>query len=417
MQPVSRQFPLCAGSRLVSGLRFEIGNACVSLALLVIACSTASAQLTNVTVQQFDGSSITGSIDSIDADGTLFGNGLPGKLNLRDVLAIETSLTVERKSEFNVAVQLVLGGQLLVRNPAINAETLQFESAAGINQIPLQSMRGIVWQNSTSVEQLLAAPSKAEDTVFVETAEGERQVSGIIESLDQQKLQLDYQNESRSIGVAKIRAVVMADLGLPAPSGSLATVQLSDGSTVVGVIAQLIAGTLSLQTQVGQTIALESSRIIGISIRSDRQQFLSDLQPVDVQQRTEFAAQRSWRPDRSVENNRLSIRLGKSDQVVEFNKGLGTQAFTQLDFANVGEFATLRATVGIDAETLGRGDCQMVVRGDGIELWSRQVRGSDEPHEINLKIDGISTISLVVYPGADFDLADHADWGNARFAK
>ena len=102
---------------------------------------------------------------------------------------------------------------------------------------------------------------------------------------------------------------------------------------------------------------------------------------------------------------------------MEFKKGLGTQAFSLLVFKNSRGFDRFNAVVGIDAETQGRGDCQMVVLGDGIELWSRRVRGSDDPQEIDVDIEGINQISLVVYPGEYFDLGDHANWGNARFVK
>ena len=93
------------------------------------------------------------------------------------------------------------------------------------------------------------------------------------------------------------------------------------------------------------------------------------------------------------------------------------QSFSQLSFANTNEFDRFKAVVGIDAETAGRGDCQMVVRGDGIELWSKRVKASDDPVQVDLDIAGIKEFALIVYPGEDFDLGDHADWGEARFLK
>ena len=164
-------------------------------------------------------------------------------------------------------------------------------------------------------------------------------------------------------------------------------------------------------------VELDAGKIANVSIKSDRLQFLSDLDPVDVQQKSEFTVMRPWQRDLSIEKNPLSIRFGESEKIAEFSRGLGTQAFTQLVFENTGKFDRFNAVVGIDAETEGRGDCQMVVRGDGIELWSNRVRGSGNPQEIEVDISGMQRIALVVYPGADFDLADHANWCNARFVK
>ena len=75
------------------------------------------------------------------------------------------------------------------------------------------------------------------------------------------------------------------------------------------------------------------------------------------------------------------------------------------------------ATVGIDAETEGRGDCVMRVEGDGIALWSQRIRGDDNAVEIDVDISGIREVALIVDPGEQFDLADHADWAEARFLK
>ena len=39
------------------------------------------------------------------------------------------------------------------------------------------------------------------------------------------------------------------------------------------------------------------------------------------------------------------------------------------------------------------------------------------PLEIDVDIEGIREVVLVVSPGAEFDLGDHANWGEARFLK
>jgi hypothetical protein len=59
----------------------------------------------------------------------------------------------------------------------------------------------------------------------------------------------------------------------------------------------------------------------------------------------------------------------------------------------------------------------MRVEGDGITLWSQRIRGGEPSVEIDVDISGISQVALVVDPGEQFDLADHADWARARFLK
>jgi hypothetical protein len=367
-------------------------------------------------INQFDGTTITGKVRSIDKQGLLTGTDLPPALKLADIVSLDSGKSAKRLPNFDATIHLIDGGKLFVREPKISAETVFFRTGCELAEVPLQSLRAIVWRDSPTIQRQTTNPSLDKDAVFVETPDGERGVEGIVEQLDNERLQINYQSESRKIGVAKINAIVMADLGLDPPPGPIAMVNMTDGSTVAGVISTLLDDTLSVELT-GGFVELGVSMIASIAIPSDRQLFLSELEPLEVQQKTDFAVFRPWQKDRSVENNPLTIRYGTTEKVLEFNKGLGTQAFSLLVFKNSQGFDRFKAIVGIDAETQGRGDCQMVVLGDGIELWSRRIRGSDDPQEIDVDIEGINQISLVVYPGENFDLGDHANWGNARFVK
>lgn len=228
---------------------------------------------------------------------------------------------------------------------------------------------------------------------------------------------MNYKGESRKIGLSKIKAVITADLGLPQPEGSMASVILTDGSSLKGVISELADGKLQVMVAGDAKVGLNMEMIVSVSVSSDRILYLSDIDPVEVQEKSVFAIQRSWARDRSVENNPLKMGLGSSGKTMEFSKGLGTQAYCRLEYANTKQFDRLNAIVGIDSETNGRGDCQVVVRGDGIELWTQRVRASEDPHKLDVDITGIKRVVLIVYPGEEFDLGDHLDWGDARFLR
>lgn len=376
-----------------------------------------SDELGTVIIERFDGTNLKGTITKIDAEGNVFGKGLPKSLNLRDIVGLETAKTMEARDVYNVSLHLVDGGILRVRNPELQSEKMVFRSGNGLAELPVSLVRAIVWKQSESVDKLIANPSVDEDSVLVQTSEGERGVQGIVEGLDRQELKINYQGESRTIGLERLNAIVMADIGLAAPDGPMATVRLTDGSTTRGVLGELADGRLSLQTSGRTALEINADKVVSIAINSDRLIFLSDLDPVDVQQKSVFTVTRPWQRDQSVEKRKLAIGSGESDQPLRFKKGLGTQSFTELVFRNEDGFDQFAATVGIAIETQGRGDCRMVVRGDGIELWSGRVRGTDPPQEIKVDIKGMQDVALVVYPGEDFDLADHANWGNARFLK
>ena len=155
-----------------------------------------------------------------------------------------------------------------------------------------------------------------------------------------------------------------------------------------------------------------------ISVVSDRLVWLSDLTPVDVTEQALVTQPMSWRRDQSVGGNPLTLNSGDgSSDHVEFEKGLGVHAYCSLTYANDRDFNRLAATVGIDRETRGRGDCQFIVKGDGVELWSQRVRTTDPLVAVLVDITRVHEVSLVVEAGQQLDLADHADWAEARFLK
>ncbi|MCH7728325.1 MAG: NPCBM/NEW2 domain-containing protein [Planctomycetes bacterium] len=112
---------------------------------------------------------------------------------------------------------------------------------------------------------------------------------------------------------------------------------------------------------------------------------------------------------------KLSYNEGRDTR--EFAKGLGTHSRCLLSFKIDSAYNIFAATIGIDAETQGRGDCVFVVLGDGKELYRQRVSGHDEPRDVQVDVAGIDQVTLLVEPGVELDLADHADWCDARFIR
>jgi hypothetical protein len=75
------------------------------------------------------------------------------------------------------------------------------------------------------------------------------------------------------------------------------------------------------------------------------------------------------------------------------------------------------AQEGSNTTVLGSVTLTRKVLADGQPLLSRRMRSGDSPYEIQLPITGREQITLLVEPGEGLDLADHADWCDARFIK
>jgi hypothetical protein len=54
---------------------------------------------------------------------------------------------------------------------------------------------------------------------------------------------------------------------------------------------------------------------------------------------------------------------------------------------------------------------------DGEELLKQRMTSEDGPQRIDVPIRGRAEVTLLVEPGADLDLADYADWAEARFIR
>ncbi len=130
---------------------------------------------------------------------------------------------------------------------------------------------------------------------------------------------------------------------------------------------------------------------------------LTDVEP-------QVARQERGNPtrDRSPGGNPLS------SGGVEFARGLGTRAPSELSYRIFGAFQRFQARVGIDDEVEPPQDAAVTfeVWGDGRRLWSSApIRYGREPLAIDLDVAGVQELTLRALPvGA----GGHADWLEPR---
>ncbi len=368
-----------------------------------------------------DGTVLESASILVDSQGRVTGTFEGSSLPIDELVSIESVGAESIDSSGNSGaprLYFVTEGSIALTAPSLAEGRLTFQSTNHVSTVPLESARAIVWEPSDVVTQLIENPSLDNDAVVVRQGDQLRGVEGVVEGLTDQHVTLRFKGESRKIGLGKVAAIVMADLQLKLPEDRpMVNVMLRSGGSVQGSLNRWNENLMFVG--VGGDIELEvpAGSMAKMTIESERLVYLSDLEPVSAQQRAMFTNERPWRRDRSVEGNPLTLFNPAQRQKVRFDKGVGTHSWSSLVFANDRSLDRFMAVVGIDAETNGRGKCLMVVRGDGIELWSGQVTGMSEPQSIDVDIRGIQTVELEVVPGEEFDLADHANWCNARFVK
>lgn len=393
-----------------------------ALLLAIIWLSTNSslkAQGVEVQLETLTGQSQRVQLTAINENGTLQGSGWTGDLSLSLVSLLDFGRPVQSASEGSLSLRLAGGGQLWIRNPRTAEEQLQFESNAVTGGIPLEAVSAIVWKDDERVAAAIAAPLSDNDQVLVETPEGVVVVAGLLEGLTTEKVQVNYQDKSRTIGLEKVLAIVPASLGgsSTASAGNQAKLFLTDGSTLSGQMQALDGEKWTLKLTTGVVLQGPAAALSRIEIVSDRQAFLSDLTPLESEQRVLFGQPREWTRDQTLSGESLRLQLQPGAEAAKFRKGLGMRATTRLVFANDRGFTKLLADVGLDPELGQQGDCEVVIRGDGIELWKRRLQSSQPVAQVDLEIADYRRIEVSVLSGEQFDLGDFVNWCNPRMLK
>ena len=126
-----------------------------------------------------------------------------------------------------------------------------------------------------------------------------------------------------------------------------------------------------------------------------------------------------WGPvERDTSNGEADAGDGKPITIagVQYPKGLGTNAVSDVQFYLAGKCSRFTASVGVDAEAGGSGTVTFTVRIDGTTLVTTPVmHGNQAAATIDVPVTGGQVLDLEVGDGGDGNGLDHADWAEAVF--
>ena len=277
------------------------------------------------------------------------------------------------------------------------------------------------------------------DDVFVLLEGGE--IRGLLEQVDSAKVRVSSEslgNEDGGIDIPydRLRAVILTEVDLSeddsAPQSDSARelpkvrLQLRDGSRIGVSLGRLAEGRLGGRHPHLGELELDLAEILDVAFLSGRARYLSDLEPVETEERLgpAFLLRRPYRRDANVLGGPL--RLGRRT----FEKGLGVHAYSRLHYHLGGEFGRFQAVVGLDAAAhprdpqVARSDVGSVifrVRVDDELSFEKAMTWRDEPLQLELPVAGRQLLILEVDyggpPGSTNFALDRADWADARLLK
>jgi len=311
------------------------------------------------------------------------------------------------------------GGQIAASDLQLDGDRVQIHRQGNEPwTLPLDRVSAAWWSKNPPPPAFLAArtePDTRFDRLLLMVNGEPTVIEGYLESLTTEQVRMEWMDEVRTVPRSVCRGFVAARIESAERTAPRFTVWLRDGSTLPAETVRWNDGeTPTLTCHIGNEVdwAVNWTDVVQIAVVTPRIVFVSDLRPVEVHTESLVGLPRPWQADRSVSGRPLSTpQLPRA-------RGLGMQSGTRLAYDLTDQPAVqFAAELCLDPETGRTGDCEFLVRGDGRELLRRRVRGGEAPAAIRVDVTGVSQLELGVEYGENFDLADHANWIDARLVR
>ncbi|MFO8012873.1 MAG: NPCBM/NEW2 domain-containing protein [Phycisphaerae bacterium] len=365
-----------------------------------------------------DGSVRQGTVEAIDDTGRvhLAGGAKPVPLDgLRRIVRREAPETPDEPSP--CALFPAAGGVLRSRDVTFDGKTFTMTWAYGKAQrLPLAAVRAVrlaraAEDDAAAGREFEAARTAAEgrrDSLFALVDGRAEVVRGALVAVEPAHVRFLWNEAERRIAREKVYGVVLARSAAPPERTGRCLVHLEDGSRAWMMVRRLENGRLHGAVADGADLSVPWSALVRLDVRSPRLVFLSDLDPVEAEETALITYAGPWRRDRNVVGGPLSLG-GRG-----YEKGLGVHSRCRLVYDLGEHYDTFAATIGIDDSADDRGDCVFLVETDGTQRFRKRMTGAAKPHAIRIPVAGARRLALTVDWGDDLDLADRADWCDAR---
>jgi hypothetical protein len=324
--------------------------------------------------------------------------------------------------------RFVNGGNLRGRIAGYEGNEVVIESAmAGRIAFDLAHCRGFVALpmfgfSSLKAEELVEEQTAARADLFDMIIDRRgSQISGVLRQLHRTHIDIDIDDllQVKPIKIPYLKGVRLANAAraprTPWKGETKVILTGRDGSVVHADVTGIHLSDWQLKAgwHTSGPVAVPLQEISEVRVMGGKVQYLSQLEPVAVEEQTILAPPQPFAMDRSCQKHTISI-AGK-----RYPWGIGVHADSSLTFEINKRFAEFRADVGVDTRMGNRGSVVFHVLGEGKELYkSPVVRGGEAATlHVAVGVAGVSRLTLRVTNGGDLDLGDVANWGSARLLK
>jgi hypothetical protein len=224
--------------------------------------------------------------------------------------------------------------------------------------------------------------------------------------------------EKRNPKLAKVAGLVFAQRADPNAPPSMCKVSDAAGNLLVAADVVLNAQGLAVTTVGGVRVTYpDAKRLAKLDFSKGKLSYLSDLKPTKegvtlaTEDDDQYARFVRYRRDASLDNGPL--RLNGTAHA----KGLALHAGTQLAYDIGGDYKEFRAVLGVDESVETESKVEVVVEGDGRELYRGTISRRDPPRPLAVDVKGVKELRVSVRATGLLDFGDQVDLVDAKVSK
>jgi hypothetical protein len=266
-------------------------------------------------------------------------------------------------------------------------------------------------ENDPELRKELKSVQRTSDVLFLRKANEVHRLEGAAQSFDGNILRFLWEGENLPVPKDKIAGLFFyrpQSREMPRPVCTLSDVA---GNQFEVAKFGLDKGQFAFQTPAGVSAALPFDKVKTLDFSRAKVTYLSSLEPVSVREDPYFDVVWHFRKDQSLKGGLICLRGRK------FERGISMHSRCRLTYSVGGQYRRFRAVVGIDDTAGNWGHVVCRVLGDNAVLFESELKGGDEPREIDLDVANVKLLALFVDFGEKLDIGDRVAFADARLIK
>lgn len=381
-----------------------------------------------VTIESLDGSRTTGQLISLSGDIlTVESSEGPVEIPFQQLLTVQPITPPDPlPAEASSWIELLDGSLLEATAVEIKEGTLEATIRSGARvSIKTRNIRytrlvELDPEKLADFQQITKAEAEGDVLIIRRPSGALDELEGIVHSLDDTILVFEFDDEKIQVERTKIAGIRYFQAGsrkLPEPR---CLVSLAGNVTLFAATLELAEQQLTVTCSAGPKVTIPLDQLVKLDFSAGNLVYLSDLEPETIKWTPYLSTgkvnerlARLYRPRRDRTLSGKALVLANQS----FPKGLAIHSRTEMTYRLTGEFQVFQSLVGIDPALGENGDVDLVVIGNGKQLFRKKITGKDEAIELKIDVRGVSRLTILVDFGEQLDIGDHLLLCNARLTK